>query len=597
MTEYVAPIAEMEFVLNELADLDAIATLPGYEQATPDLVSAILEEAAKLAAEVLAPLNHSGDRQGCRLAEGTVHTPDGWQHAYRTFTEGGWNGLAMDPHYGGQGLPWLVATAVQETWHAANMSFALCSMLTQAAIEAISKHGSEQQKALFVPPLTAGTWTGTMNLTESQAGSDLGAVRAKAIPHGAHYLISGQKIFITYGDHDLTDNIIHLVLARTPDAPPGVRGISMFIVPKYIVGEDGSVRERNDVRCVSLEHKLGIHASPTAVLAYGDGAGAIGYLLGEENRGIEYMFTMMNLARLAVGVEGLAIAERAYQQAREYAKERVQGTPLGTDEGARRSIIYHPDVRRMLMTMKSQIEAMRAVVYLAAATFDKTLHHRDAGERHRQQALLDVLTPVAKGWCTELGVELASIGVQVHGGMGYIEETGASQHLRDARITTIYEGTTGIQANDLIGRKVLRNKGIVVHEVIAIMREFDRELANAPGDAGNEIRRALAAGVAALSQATDWVLTSYNDDPRLPFAASVPYLRLFGTVLGGWQMARAARIAQRKLDLGEGDPQFYHAKVATARFYAEHIMPHTGAWLHAITHGSSAALALAEEQF
>ncbi len=531
MSNYIAPIREMEFVLNELADLNAIAALPGYEQATPDVVSAILEESSKVTAEVLAPLNQVGDREGSRLIDDVVYTPEGWKDAYRKFIEGGWNGLALSPEYGGQGLPWLVATAVQEMWHASNMSFGLCPLLTQAAVEAILKHGSERQKKMFVRELTVGTWTGTMNLTEPQAGSDLGAVRAKAVPHGDHYLISGQKIYITYGEHDLTDNIIHLVLARTPDAPPGVKGISMFIVPKYIVGDDGSLQERNDVRCVSLEHKLGINASPTAVLAYGDKRGAVGYLIGEENRGLEYMFTMMNLARLVVGVEGFAIAERAYQQAREYAKERVQGKPVGTGDGDRATIIQHPDVRRMLMTMKSQVEAMRAVAYVAMAAFDKALRHPEPEEQRRHQELVDLLTPVVKGWCTELGIEIASIGVQVHGGMGYIEETGASQHLRDARITTIYEGTTGIQANDLVGRKIIRNKGIAVRGVIDSMRALDAELGRSAEQSIKGLRAALADGVKALSQATEWILASHEKDPRLPLAGSVPYLRLFGTVV------------------------------------------------------------------
>ncbi len=597
MTPYVPPIRDMEFVLNELADLNAIAALPGYEQATLDLVSAVLDESGKLAAEVLAPLNQVGDRAGSHLDKGIVRTSEGWKDAYRVFTEGGWNGLALDERYGGQGLPWLVATAVQEMWHAANMSFALCPMLTQAAVEVILKHGSDQQKEIYIQKLTAGTWTGTMNLTEPQAGSDLGAVRTKAVPEGDHYLISGQKIFISYGDHDLTENIVHLVLARTPDAPAGVKGISMFIVPKYLVHDDGSVGEPNDVRTVSLEHKLGIHASPTAVLAYGDNGGAVGYLMGEENHGIEYMFTMMNLARLVVGVEGLAIAERAYQQAREYARERVQGRPPGTRAGDRVTIIEHPDVRRMLMTMKAQVEAMRAVAYVATAAFDKTLRQPDAGERRKQHELLDLLTPVVKGWCTELGVEIASTGVQVHGGMGYIEETGASQHLRDARITTIYEGTTGIQANDLVGRKIVRDQGQGAKRLIETMQSFAAELDGQQDDVIEAIRTALVEGIDAMSRATDWILAAHARDPRLPAAASVPYLRLFGTVVGGWQMARAALVARHKLDAGEGDSRFYQAKLTTARFYAEHIMPQARALLHAILQGSEATLALDTDQF
>ncbi len=597
MTSYAAPISDMEFVLNELAGLESVAALPGLEQATPDLVSAILEESGKLTSEVLAPLNQNGDRQGSRLVDGKVQTPDGWKEAYDAFVEGGWNGLAMDPDYGGQGLPRLVATPVQEMWYASNMSFGLCPLLTQAAVEAILTHGSEQQKQLFVPRLVAGTWAGTMDLTEPQAGSDLSAVRTKAVPEGDHYLLSGQKIFITYGEHELTENIIHLVLARTPDAPPGVKGISLFIVPRYTLNDDGSVHEHNDVRCVSLEHKLGIRGSPTAVLAYGDKGGAVGYLVGEENRGLEYMFTMMNLARLAVGVEGLAIAERAYQQARDYAKERIQGRPLGAREGDRVAILQHPDVRRMLMTMKSQVEAMRAVAYVGMAAFDKALRHPDAEEKQRQQTLVELLTPIIKGWCTELGVEIASLGVQVHGGMGFIEETGASQHLRDARITPIYEGTTGIQANDLVGRKVLRDKGRAVSALIDSMRDTVSQLTKSKDTVAGDMREALSAGLDDAAQSTQWLLTSHEEDPRLPLAASVHYLRLLGTVVGGWQMARAALIARNKVEAGDTNTRFYEAKVVTAHFYATQIMPQTQALLRAITQGSSAALALEDEQF
>ncbi len=593
---YIPPLRDIEFALNELADLQGVAEMPGHEQATPDLVHAVLEEAGKLATEVLAPLNVVGDREQSRLENGSVKTPEGWREAYRHFTQGGWNGLALDPEYGGQGLPWLVATAVQEMLHSANMSFGLCPLLTQAAVEAISRHGTPQQKALYLQALTTGRWTGTMNLTEPQAGSDLGAVRAKAVPEGDHYLISGQKIFITYGDHDLTENIVHLVLARTPDAPPGVKGISMFIVPKMKLGRAGDLQQANDVRCVSLEHKLGIHASPTAVLAYGDSGGAVGYLIGEENRGLEYMFTMMNLARLGVGVEGVGVGERAYQQARAYALERVQGHAVGAPEGERATIVRHPDVRRMLMTMKAQVEAMRALCYVATTAYDKALRHPDAEARRHNQELVDLLTPVVKGWCTETGVEVASTGLQVHGGMGYIEETGAAQYLRDARITTIYEGTTGIQANDLIGRKLIRNNGVTAKELIAQMRAFAQTLAGSDGDAMQAVHAGLSAGIEALEQATLWVLTAHRQDPRLPLAASVPYLRLFGVVAGGWQLARGAAIARRRLTQGERD-SFLEAKLLTARFYAEHIMPQAGALLHTITRGSEAVLALEDDQF
>jgi Acyl-CoA dehydrogenases len=605
MTAYTAPLQDMRFVLYELAGLDEVASLPDLEEATPEGVDAVLEQAARLASEVLAPLNQSGDRQGARLMEGAVRTPDGWKAAYRTFVEGGWNGLAFTPDYGGQGLPWVVSVAVQEMWHAANMSFGLCPLLNQGAVHALLTHGDQAVKSRFLPKLVSGEWTGTMNLTEPQAGSDLSAVRTRAIPKGEHYLISGQKIFITYGDHDLAENIVHLVLARTPDAPPGLKGLSLFVVPKIQVSAEGSLTEPNDVRCVALEHKMGIHASPTAVLAYGEAGGAVGYLVGEKNQGLKYMFTMMNLARLAVGIEGLAIAERAYQQARAYARERVQGRAVGGTEEQRITIIHHPDVRRMLLTMKAQVEAMRALAYWAAATLDKSHHHPDAAERARYQSLVELLTPLVKGWCTELGVETASLGIQVHGGMGYIEETGASQHLRDARITTIYEGTTGIQANDLVGRKIVRNEGLMVRAFIEDLRALNRELSQASsapfdyaqGRALGAMSLALTEGINALATATDWILASNAQDPRLPAAASVHYLRLMGTVAGGWQMARAALKAHQKLAAGEDKRRFYAGKIATARFYADQILPQAGALLVAITRGSSAVMALDEDQF
>ncbi len=583
---YTAPTKDMEFVLNELADLSGVAALPGYGDATPDLVSAVLEEAGKLASEVLAPLNRIGDEQGSRLEGDVVKTPDGWKEAYEQFIAGGWNGLAFSPELGGQGLPWLVSTAVQEMWHAANMSFGLCPLLTQGAIEAIELHGSDAMKAAYLEKMVSGEWTGTMNLTEPQAGSDLSAVRAKAEPNGDHYLISGQKIFITYGDHELTENIIHLVLARTPDAPEGTKGISLFIVPKYMLNTDGTPGERNDVRTVSLEHKLGIHASPTAVLSYGDNGGAVGYLVGEENRGLVYMFTMMNLARHAVGVEGIAIAERAYQQALNFSKERVQGRAL--DGSAERvTIIHHPDVQRMLMTMRSQIEATRSVAYLSASAFDKALHHPDEEERKRQQGLMELLTPIVKGWSTEVGNEVTYLGVQIHGGMGFIEETGAAQHYRDARITTIYEGTTGIQAGDLVGRKVLRDGGAVARAVMAQMRADCEELSSINGL--KSIKHSLEQGINALEKSTEWVLQSVSKDPELSAAAASPYLLLWGTVVGGWQLARAATVASEKMGLG-GDDNFYQDKINSAKFYAANILPQASAFEIAITEGSQTVL-------
>src|SRR5688500_12133822 len=477
MSAYTAPLKDLRFVLRELAGLEQVAKLPGYEEATPDTVDAILEESSKFSSEVLDPLNYSGDQQGSVWKDGAVTTPKGFKEAYEQYVQGGWGSLPFEAQWGGSGLPKLVATAVEEMLTSSNMSFSLCPLLTQGAIHALELCGSEALKDTYLAKMIQGSWTGTMNLTEPQAGSDLALVRTRAVPHGDHYSISGQKIFITYGEHDLSENIVHLVLARTPEAPEGVKGISLFIVPKYLLGPDGAPGEPNDVRCVSIEHKLGIHASPTCVLAYGDKKGAIGYLVGEENRGLEYMFTMMNHARLSVGVEGVAIGERAYQHALEYAKTRVQGREIGQRSGDRVTIIHHPDVRRMLMSMRAQTEAMRALAYFTAATLDKAKLHPDPAEKRRSQGLLDLLTPVVKGWCTESGVEIASTGIQVHGGMGFIEETGATQYLRDARITTIYEGTTGIQANDRVGRKVAFEKGATAIAVIGAMRELDAQLA------------------------------------------------------------------------------------------------------------------------
>ena len=474
MSQYLAPLADMRFVMNELAGLETIAALPGYEDATADTVAAILEEAAKFAGGVLDPLNQSGDREGARWQEdGSVVTPAGFRDAYRKFCELGWHGLAQDPEYGGQGMPRLVAAALDEMWNASNMAFELCPMLTAGAIEAIERNGSDELKSRYLPKMVAGEWTGTMNLTEPQAGSDLAAVRTRAVPQpDGTYKLKGSKIFITYGEHDYTDNIVHLVLARTPDAPAGTRGISLFVVPKFLVNADGSLGARNDVRCVSLEHKLGIHASPTAVLAFGDHGGAIGHIVGEENRGLEYMFVMMNLARFGVGMQGVGLADRAYQRAVSYARERVQGRVAGAakDAGAT-GIIGHPDVRRMLLTMRACAEAARALGYVTAAALDRAHRHPDAGERERELAFAELMIPIVKGWSTEMAQHVASLGVQVHGGMGFIEESGAAQYLRDARITTIYEGTTGIQANDLIGRKIARDGGKALTATIVAMRD------------------------------------------------------------------------------------------------------------------------------
>jgi len=597
MSTYAAPIRDMKFVINELVGLDEITALPGCGEVAPDLVDAVLEEAGNFAAGVLDPLNVPGDRVGAKLEKNVVTAAPGFKKAFEQFSEGGWAGLNCDPQYGGQGLPHIISSQTSEMWNSANMSFCLCPMLTAGVVAALMRHGSDAQKDTYLPNLVSGKWTGTMNLTEPQAGSDLSAVRTRAVPEADHFRLHGTKIFITWGEHDMAENIIHMVLARTPDAPEGVKGISLFVVPKFLVNKDGSLGKRNDVNCVSIEHKLGIHGSPTCVMAYGDGDGAIGYLVGEENRGLEFMFTMMNFARLEVGIEGVAIAERAYQHALEYAKNRVQGREVGVKSGERVSIIHHPDVRRMLMSMKAQTEAMRALATLASAHLDKALLHEDKGERAKNQALFDLFTPVVKGWCTEQSIEIASLGVQVHGGMGFVEETGAAQYLRDARITAIYEGTTGIQANDLVGRKVAYEKGATIKVVIAEMRAFSEALQKVEHPALAAIRKSLAAGIESLDASTDWLLATYPKDMKAASAGAVPFLKLFGTVAGGWLMARAALIAKGRMDRKEGDFEFYRAKVGTARFYADHILPLAQAYRHEIVHGADSVLALEEAQF
>jgi acyl-CoA dehydrogenase len=597
MSTYAAPIRDMKFVINELVGLDQISALPGCDEVTPDLVDAVLEEAGKFAAGVLDPLNRTGDRTGARLDNNVVTAAPGFKEAFRQFSAGGWTGLNCDPQFGGQGLPHIISAQTSEMWNSANMSFCLCPMLTAGVVAALMRHGSDQQKALYLPNLISGKWTGTMNLTEPQAGSDLAAVRTRAVPEGDHYRLHGTKIFITWGEHDMAENIIHMVLARTPDAPEGVKGISLFVVPKFLVNRDGSLGKRNDVKCVSIEHKLGIHGSPTCVMAYGDADGAIGHLVGEENRGLEFMFTMMNFARLEVGIEGVAIAERAYQHALEYARTRVQGQEIGVKGGDRVTIIHHPDVRRMLMSMKAQTEAMRAFATLVSAYLDNALLHPDKTERARNQALFDLLTPVVKGWCTEQCIEIASIGVQVYGGMGFVEETGAAQYLRDARITTIYEGTTGIQANDLIGRKIAYEKGATIKLMIAEMRALDGDLAKVTHPGIAVIRRSLSEGVAALTEATDWLLATFPHNMKAAAAGAVPFLKLFGVVAGGWQLARAALIAKRRLDEGAEDYDFYRAKIGTARFYAEHVLPLAQSCKQEIVNGSTSVLALEEGQF
>jgi 3-(methylthio)propanoyl-CoA dehydrogenase len=591
MSSYVAPLKDMRFALNELAGLSEVAKLPGYEEATPDTVNAILEEASKFSSAVLDPINYSGDREGSKFDDGEVRTPKGFREAYKKFCAGGWNALPFEAEWGGQGLPKLVSTPVQEMWKSSNMSFSLCPLLTQGAIEALLLRGSEPLKRAYLPKMVEGKWTGTMNLTEPQAGSDLSLVRTKAERSGDHYLISGQKIFITYGEHDLAENIVHLVLARTPDAPEGVKGISLFIVPKFVPNKDGTPGKRNGAKCASIEHKLGIHASPTAVMVYDK---AVGYLVGEENRGLETMFIMMNAARFAVGLEGVAIAERAFQRALAFAKERVQGRDLVGGGGAV-PIIRHPDVRRMLMLMKSQAEAMRALAYTTAAAMDFAQRSEDRELRKKHQAFVDLMIPVVKGWCTETGIEVASLGVQVHGGMGFVEETGAAQYLRDARITTIYEGTTGIQAMDLVGRKIAREGGATAKEWISELKKFDSELAKSGNADIKAIRTCLAEGAKAVSDCVDFIVGT--KDPRAQFAGAVPFLKLMGIVAGGWQMARAAVASEKKLSSKDADTAFYDAKIATARFYADHVLVQAPALRNTVVNGAAGVLALTEEQF
>ncbi|MQX36169.1 acyl-CoA dehydrogenase [Roseospira navarrensis] len=598
MSTYTAPLDDMQFALD-LAGLPEIAGLPGFEDATPDLIAAVLEEAGKFGAGVLAPINESGDRQGCRLdPDGTVHLPDGAIEAYAQFLEAGWNSLPFKPEIGGQGLPGVVGVAVSEIWQAANMAWALCPLLTTGAIEALQAHGTDEQKAIYLPKLVSGEWTGTMNLTESQAGSDLSALRCKAEPapdlgEGV-YRITGQKIFITHGDHALAENICHLVLARLPDAPPGVKGISLFLVPKILVNPDGSLGGKNDVKAVSLEHKLGIHGSPTCVMAYGDEGGAIGTLIGAPHQGLGCMFTMMNNARLNIGLQGVGIAERAYQHAAAFAKDRVQGVDVTDPKSGRTSIVHHPDVRRMLMTMRAKTEAARALTYYAAACMDLAHAHPDDTRRESAHHRLDLLTPVVKAWSTEVGFEVSDLGVQVHGGTGYIEETGAAQHLRDARISRIYEGTNGIQAIDLVSRKVLRDKGHEVHALIAEMRETHAALADAPNELAAMAPR-FGIVIDDLEATTTWLLE--HAIPEDAQAASTPYALLFGIAAGGWLMMKGALEAQRRLEAGEGNPTVLKSKLATARFFADAQMPFTGAHRATAMAGPDSLMAMEEDWF
>ena len=589
---YSAPLNDMMFVLEDLCDLDGVSKLPGLEDATPDMISAILEEAGKFAGQVLAPLNVIGDQKGLTLTDGKVGTPEGWAAAYHQLVEMGWNSPTTDPEHGGMGLPAVVNACIQEMFNGANTAFQLCSLLTQGAIEAIEGYAEDSLKETYLPKLVTGEWTGTMNLTEPQAGSDLAAIRSKAEPQGDHYLVSGQKIYITYGEHDMAENIIHLVLARLPDAPAGVKGISLFVVPKFLVNADGSLGERNDVRCVSIEHKLGIHASPTCTLAFGDNGGATGYLVGEPNKGLQYMFAMMNSARLGVGLQGVGIAEHATQHAINYAMERKQG---GTPEGAEATIMGHPDIRRMLGLMKARTEAARVIAYRAARSLDYAHRATDAEEKARHQRRVDLLIPIAKGWSTELGIENASLGVQVHGGMGYVEETGAAQHLRDARITTIYEGTTGIQALDLVGRKIQRDGGVAAKELVADMRATAKALGEQTSAHADWAMLCATIMDAAdtVEDLTDWLLAQNGSEP---LAGAVTILECFGICLGAWAMGDAAISAATRLEQGRS-PAHAQAKLKIVHFYIKNVLPKAASLSATVKGGAGSVLDLTAADF
>ena len=601
MSDYSAPLADMRFALDEAAGLSEISALPAFETLDADLVDAILQEAGKLAGGVLSPINQSGDREGCRFENGVVRMPAGFHEAYDELVAGGWISLPFEPDHGGQGLPWTIAMAVQETWHAANMSFGLAPLLTQGAAELLQAHGTAEQKDTYLGKLIAGTWPGTMNLTEPQAGSDLGAIKTSArrdesVGDGA-YRITGQKIFITYGEHDLAENIVHMVLARSPDGPPGSKGLSLFIVPKFLPDENGNPGPRNDLRCVSIERKLGIHASPTCVMSYGDDGGALGFLLGEENRGLAGMFTMMNNARLAVGTQGLGIGERAYQRALAYARERTQSRALDDSGTGPAAIIRHPDVRRSLATMKALSEAMRAMIYYTAGQLDRSKSAPDEHARTQCQTRLELMIPIAKAWCTDRGVEVASLGVQIHGGTGFIEETGAAQHFRDARINPIYEGTNGIQALDLATRKLGRDGGAAARALIAEIAETDEALQRSSDPDLKAIGSALGEGRFVLDAATDGLVELLSNDLPKAAAVATPYLNRFGTVAGGGLLGRGALAARKRLDGGAGDADFLAAKIKTARFYAQNLLPQAAAEGAVVMTGADSTLAIADADF
>ncbi len=587
MADYRPPLRDIRFVLDHLTDLGSLCDLPAFDELDPDTIMGVLEENARFVAEVIAPLNRVGDIEGSQHvpATNTVRTPTGFIDAYKKYVAAGWPGVPFPQDYDGGGFPWLVGIVMQEFISSANMAFSMAPLLTQGAIDLLMHHGSEEQKELFLKRMVTGEWTGTMNLTEPQAGSDVGAVATKAEPAGdGTYRITGTKIYISFGEHDMVENIVHLVLARTPDAPPGTKGISCFIVPKFLVNDDGSLGERNDVSCVSIEHKMGIKASPTCVMSFGENDGAVGYLIGEENRGMRYMFTMMNNARLSVGLEGLALAERAYQDALQYSQERRQGRAPG-DTGPEMSLIVDlPDVRRMLLTMKSLIDALRSIVYVNAQALDMAAHHPDPDVRERNQELAELLIPVSKGFGTDMGIECTSIAIQVHGGMGYIEESGVPQHFRDARITSIYEGTNGIQAMDLVGRKLPMRGGGVMSDFLDGVATLDGRLAEAGPDF-TVIRTQLDAALGVVHDTVGWLTEHGVADVRNALAGATPFLRMFGLLVGARYLAEGALSAHADLAASTGDAEYLKARIVVARFYCENLLPAVGGLAPAVTAG------------
>jgi len=594
---YHAPLKDMLFCMKELAQLEEVAKLPGFHEAGLDTAQAVLEECAKFNEGVVAPLNVEGDRNPSFWKDGTVTTTPGFKDAFRQFAEGGWQGLQHPVEHGGQGLPKTIGAACVEMLNSANLSFALCPLLTDGAIEALLTAGTPEQQALYLPKMISGEWTGTMNLTEPQAGSDLALVRTRAEPQpDGSFKVFGTKIFITYGEHDMAENIVHLVLARVAGAPEGVKGISLFIVPKFIPKADGSLGARNDAHCVSIEHKLGIKASPTAVLQFGDHGGAVGYLIGQENRGLEYMFIMMNAARYAVGMQGIAVAERAYQKAVEYAKERVQSRPVDGSVAGAATIVHHPDVRRMLMTMRALTEGCRAMALAAAAAHDAAHAHPDAQVRQQNETFYEFLVPLVKGYSTEMSLEVASLGVQVHGGMGFIEETGAAQYYRDARILTIYESTTAIQANDLVGRKTARDGAATARAVAAQIAATEAQLRDRRSAAAQSMLKRLQAARVAFEDVAGYIAAQSKSNPNAAFAGSVPYLMIAGNVVAGWQLARALMVAEDRAAQGV-DPAFMQAKIATAHFYAEHILTRVPGMRDAVVEGADSVIALAPQAY